>query len=195
MIILILVDDEDSAAYMFNSIFDEKYEIKYYYNKILELNIIDKKLISYNNKSLLLDDIFFNKDKYSFNSLIYKLQKEIKKISLPDDCLYKFDYFVNNYWLNEYLSGFKEIITIIIKSKYYSTIISELFNKKENEINFIQSDEFINYLFSKINIIPIFKEEVPFMDKFSLDIFLGGYDSESMNLNGSKEYRDKIDLY
>ena len=90
------------------------------------------------------------------------------------------------------MKEFKEMIKIIIKSNYYSTIISELFNKKKQEIDFIKTDEFIDYLISKINIIPIPKNIVPFLDKFSLDIFLGGYGSEFFEHFEKKAYYDLI---
>ena len=137
----------------------------------------------------------FNKEKYSFKSLIFCLKKEgLKKIFLTNELLYKYEYFLSEYYLNEYLSQFKEIIKSIIKSKYYSTIISELFNKKKREIDFIQNDEFIDYLISKINIIPISIYDVPFIDKFSLEIFLCGYDSLNINLRGANGYENKISL-
>ena len=46
----------------------------------------------------------------------------------------------------------------------------------------------------KINIIPISKDEIPFTDKFSLDIFLGGYDSEPINLKVPTKYTGKIEV-
>ena len=193
MIILIYVNCEETALYMYNSILNENEKVEYYYNKILELKLDFENLIAYDDNSIYIGDIRFNKEKYSFNSLIYCLQKNgIKKISLNNECLYRYNYFVNNYWINEYLSGFKEIIKIILQSKYYSNIISELFKKKKKEIDFIQKDEFIDYLISKINIIPISKDQVPFLDKFSLDIFIGGYGCETMNLYGTKSYGDQI---
>ena len=193
MIILIYVNCEETALYMYNSILNENEEVKYYYNKILELELDQENLIAYGDNSIYIENIPFNKEKYSFNSLIYCLQKNgLKKISLENECLYRYNYFINKYWINEYLSEFKKIIKIILQSKYYSNIISELFKKKKKEIDFIQKDEFINYLISKINIIPISKDEVPFLDKFSLDIFIGGYGCEPMNLYGTKSYGDQI---
>ena len=193
MIILIYVNCEETALYMYNSILNENEKVEYYYNKILELKLDFENLIAYDDNSIYIGDTRFNKENYSFNSLIYCLQKnDMKKISLNNECLYRYNYFVNNYWINEYLSGFKEIIKIILQSKYYSNIISELFKKKKKEIDFIQKDEFIDYLISKINIIPISKDQVPFLDKFSLDIFIGGYGCEPMNLYGTKSYGDQI---
>ena len=193
MIILIYVNCEETALYMYNSILNENEKVEYYYNKILELKLDFENLIAYDDNSIYIGDTRFNKENYSFNSLIYCLQKnDMKKISLNNECLYRYNYFVNNYWINEYLSGFKEIIKIILQSKYYSNIISELFKKKKKEIDFIQKDEFIDYLISKINIIPISKDQVPFLDKFSLDIFIGGYGCETMNLYGTKSYGDQI---
>ena len=193
MIILIKADCEETALYMYNSISNENEKVEYYCNKILELGLVNENLIAYDDNSIYIEYMTFNKKQYSFNSLIYCLQKNgVKKISLINECLYKYDYFLSEYWINEYFSKLEEIIKIILKSKYYSTIISELFKKKKKEIDFIQNDEFINYLILKINIIPISKDEVPFLDKFSLDIFIGGYGSESMNLNGTKSYRDQI---
>ena len=193
MIILIKADCDETALYMYNSILNESENVEYYYNKLWELKLANENLIAYDNNSIYIEDIPFNKKQYSFNSLIYCLQKNgIKKIKLNNEYLYKFDYFLREYWINEYFSEFKEMIKIILKSKYYSTIISELFKKKKKEIDFVQNDEFIDYLISKINIIPISKDEVPFLDEFSLDIFIGGYGCEPMNLNGTKSYSYQI---
>lgn len=195
MVILNLIDDEKTAVYLFNSILEEKYDTKYYYDEILKLKHVDKSLISYNENSIIIGETPFKKNIYSLNSLIYFLQKKnLKNISPTNEYLYKYDYFIKEYWINEYLPGLKEILTIIIKSKYYSTIISELFNKKENEIKYIQKEEFIDFLFSKINIIPIPIDEVPFLDKFSLDIFLGEYASQTMNLIGAKSFKEEIEI-
>ena len=193
MVILNLFDNEESAIYMLNSILDENYDTEYYYNQILELKHVDWNKISYNENSIFIEETPFKKDKYSFNSLIYFLQKNNLEDNLSNnEYLYKYDYLIKKYWINEYLPGLKEILTIIIKSKYYSTIISELFNKKENEINYIQSEEFVNFLFSKINIIPIPTVIVPFSDKLSLDIFLGEYFFQNMNLTGQESFIIKI---
>ena len=206
MIILILIDDEESAVYLFNSIFDDNNNTKYYYDEILKLKHVDKSLISYDENAIIIENIrfensvpikniIFEKDKFSFDSLIYFLQNEnLKNILLKIEYFYKYDYFIKEYWINEYLPGLKEILSIIIKSEYYSTIISELFNKKENEIKFIQKEEFINFLFSKINMIPIPIDEVPFLDKFSLDIFLGEYAFQTMNLTGAKSFQEEIEI-
>ena len=195
MIILILVKEKDYATYIFNSICDENNNTEYYFNKILQLKLVDEKIISYDKNNIYIQGMKFNREKYSFKSLIFCLKKEgLKKIFLTNELLYKYEYFLSEYYLNEYLSQFKKIIKSIIKSKYYSTIISELFNKKKREIDFIQKDEFIDYLISKINIIPISIYDVPFMDKFSLEIFLGGYDSLNINLRGANGYGNKISL-
>jgi len=195
MVILNLIDDEKTAVYLFNSILEEKYNTKYYYDEILNLKHVDKSLISYNENSIIIGETPFKKNIYSLNSLIYFLQKKnLKNISPTNEYLYKYDYFIKEYWINEYLPGLKEILTIIIKSKYYSTIISELFNKKENEIKYIQKEEFINFLLSKINIIPIPTQQVPFLDKFSLDIFLGEYAFQTMNLTGAKVFQEEIEI-
>jgi hypothetical protein len=195
MIILNLIDDEKTAVYLLNSILEENHNTEYYYNKILELKHVDKSLISYNKNSIIIGETKFKKNIYSLNSLIYFLQKKnLKNISPTNEYLYKYDYFIKEYWINEYLQGLKEILSIIIKSKYYSTIISELFNKKENEINYIQSEEFINFLFSKINIIPMPIYDLPLIDKLSLDIFLGGYGSYNMYLEGARGFKHQIEL-
>ena len=79
--------------------------------------------------------MIFNKELFSFNSLIYCLKtRGFENISVFDTHLYKYSFFLSEFWLNEYLKEFYEIIKIIIKSKYYSNIISELIhrNKKEN---------------------------------------------------------------
>ena len=193
MIILILVNDEEYASYMFNSICDENYNTEYYFNKIIQLKLVDKKIISYDKNNIYIQGMEFNEEKYSFASLINCLKKDgLKKISLTNELLYKYEYFLNEYYLNEYLLQFKEIIKAIIKSKYYSTILSELFNKNKKEIYFIQKDEFIDYLISKINIIPISIYDVPFSDKFSLEIFLGGYDSLYIDLREANGYGNEI---
>ena len=116
MLILILIENRDQAIYMYNSICDENKEVEYYYNKILELKLVDKNKISYDNNSLFINNSFYNKDIYSFESLIHCLKiRGINKIFLNNESLYKYDYFVNNYWITEYLNKFKEIIKIIIK--------------------------------------------------------------------------------
>ena len=189
MIILILIDSDYFANYMIRSIIDEKNTTEYYYKKIIKLKLVDEKNLSYNDNSLLIEDIPFNKNKYSFKAIIFYLKNNsFKKDLLNNELLYKYEYFLSNFWINEYLSEFKEIIKMIFKSQYYATIISKLLEKKEKEIKFIQNDGFIDYLISKINFIPINKRKVPFLDKFSLDIFLGGYGSEFINFIGLNEY-------
>ena len=206
MIILILIDDEESAVYLFNSILDDNYNTKYYYDEILKLKHVDKSLISYDENAIIIENIrfensipikniIFEKDKFSFDSLIYFLQTDSLEYVLSNyKFFFKYDYFIKEYWINKYLPGLKEILSIIIKSEYYSTIISELFNKKENEIKYIQKEEFIDFLFSKINIILIPIQQVPFLDKFSLDIFLGEYASQTMNLIGAKSFKEEIEI-
>ena len=103
-----------------------------------------------------------------------------------------FNYYLDKLWISNYINGFNELIEIIIKSKYFSSIISELFNKTKKEILFIQSDSFTKFLISKINFIPMSSKQIPFMDKFSLDIFLGGYDSNFIYDKGSNEYKEQI---
>ena len=190
MIILIRVDDQGAAYFMINSIYDEKRETKYYFSKIKE---IVNQNVSYTNDSITIEGVAFIKKRYSFESLLYCLTNEPKNIKLLyNDRLYKYDYFLENYCIIDYFNEFKELIKIFIKSKYFTNIILELFKKKKKEINYIQSDEFIELFLSKINIIPISKEKVPFLDKFSLDIFLGGYDSENIRYYGRELYKESI---
>ena len=192
---IILNYNDEPGVYMLNSILDENYDTEYYYNEILKLEHVDQNLISYSENYIRAEDMAFKKDKYSLNNLIYFLQtRDLEKILSNLIYFYKYDYFIKDYWLNEYLPKLKEILTIIIKSEYYSTIISELFKKRKNDINYIQSEEFINFLFSKINIIPMPIYDLPLIDKFSLDIFLGGYGSYNMYLEGARGFKGKIEL-
>ena len=87
----------------------------------------------------------------------------------------------------------KKLIRVIFKSKIYANILNELFKKSQFEIEFIQSDDFLQFLFSKINFIPISTYQIPFLDKLSLDIFLGGYDNYFINNNNSN-YKKKINI-
>ena len=132
---IILNYNEEPAVYMLNSILDENYNTEYYYNEILKLEHVDQNLISYSENYIRAEDMAFKKDKYSLNNLIYFLQtRDLEKILSNLIYFYKYDYFIKDYWLNEYLPKLKEILTIIIKSEYYSTIISELYSRKEKMI-------------------------------------------------------------
>ena len=89
MIILILVDDKELAYYMLCSISDENKETIYYYNIIK--TIIDKEIVVYNGKFLLLNKMIFDREQYSLNALIYSLKKYgLKNISLTNVNLYKY---------------------------------------------------------------------------------------------------------
>ena len=79
--------------------------------------------------------MIFDKSFYSFDSIIYYLEKYgLNNLSLDIPCLYKYDYFQSKNWMNKYMPEFKQMINIIIKSKYYSTLISELFNKNKKKL-------------------------------------------------------------
>ena len=54
-----------------NSIFKEKKEIKYYFDKIKE---IVNKNVKYNNNSITIEYMTFTKERYSFESLLYCLE-------------------------------------------------------------------------------------------------------------------------
>ena len=75
MIILIKADCEETALYMYNSISNENEKVEYYCNKILELGLVNENLIAYDDNSIYIEYMTFNKKQYSFNSLIYCLQK------------------------------------------------------------------------------------------------------------------------
>ena len=178
MIILIKINNKDIAYFMLNSIYNETENKEYYFNLIKEIEK-DKNV---RDNSISLGHYFVqNNNIYSPKNIVYSLKKYSSLLTLSLDYLYKYDQFLKNYFLTIYLDEFRKIIKEIFKSKYYETIIKELFQKKQREIDFIQSNEFIDYLLSKINIIPASKETIPFLDKFSLDIYLGGYDTEDLN--------------
>ena len=56
MIILIYVNCEETALYMYNSILNENEKVEYYYNKILELKLDFENLIAYDDNSIYIGD-------------------------------------------------------------------------------------------------------------------------------------------
>ena len=188
MLILIKADNEVYANYMINSIFSEKENI----NECLEemKNFVSN--ITYNEieETVFINEIPLKKKFYSFKSILSYI-KEFPVYSLYNDYLYNYEYFLESYWINSFYENLKQLIGVIFKSKIYANILYELFKKSQFEIEFIQSDDFIQFLFSKINFIPISTYQIPFLDKLSLDIFLGGYDNYFINNNNSN-YKKKI---
>ena len=188
MLILIKADNEEDANYMINSIFSEKENI----NECLEemKNFVSN--ITYNKigETLFINEIPIKKKFYSFKSILSYI-KEFPVYSLYNDYLYNYEYFLESYWINSIYENLKQLIRVIFKSKIYANILNELFKKSQFEIDFIQSDDFIQFLLSKINFIPISTYQIPFLDKLSLDIFLGGYDNYLINNNNSN-YKTKI---
>ena len=188
MLILIKADNEEDANYMINSIFSEKENIKECFEEM-------KKFISnisYNEieETIFINEIPIKKKFFSFKSILSYI-KEFPVYSLYNDYLYNYEYFLESYWINSIYENLKQLIRVIFKSKIYANILNELFKKSQFEIEFIQSDDFIQFLLSKINFIPISTYQIPFLDKLSLDIFLGGYDNYLINNNNSN-YKTKI---
>ena len=191
MLILIKADNEEDANYMINSIFSEKENIK----ECLEEMKKYVSNISYNEieETICINEIPIKKKFYSFKSILSYIKEESPVYSFYGDYLYNYEYFLKSYWINSFYENFKQLIRVIFKSKIYANILNELFKKSQFEIEFIQSDDFIQFLFSKINFIPISTYQIPFLDKLSLDIFLGGYDNyEIYNNNSNSNYETKI---
>ena len=135
MIILIRVNDPNIAYYMLNSIINnEKGDINYYYNEMKK--ILDKINIpiSFNkveNSIIINKSIVYCKEYHSFESILYYLKNQ-KKIKITDnECFYKYNYFLKNYFINEYFDKMKQLIKIIFKSLYFANLISDLFKKKK----------------------------------------------------------------
>ena len=189
MLILIKADNEVDANYMINSIFSEKENI----NECLEEMKKFVSNITYNEtgETLFINEIPIKKKFYSFKSILSYIKEESPVCSVYGDYLYNYEYFLESYWINLFYENFKQLIRVIFKSKIYANILNELFKKSQFEIDFIQSDDFIQFLFSKINFIPISTYQIPFLDKLSLDIFLGGYDNYSI-YNNNSNYQTKI---
>ncbi len=189
MLILIKVDNEVDANYMINSIFSEKENIK----ECLEEMKKFVSNISYNEieKTVYINEIPIKKKFYSFKSILSYLKQKLPFYYFYGDYLYNYEYFLESYWINSIYENLKKLIGVIFKSKIYANILNELFKKSQFEIDFIQSDDFIQFLFSKINFIPISTNQIPFLDKLSLDIFLGGYDNYLINNNNSN-YKEMI---
>ena len=189
MLILIKADNEEDANYMINSIFSEKENI----NECLEemKNFISNITYNKSGETLFINEIPIKKKFYSFKSILSYIKEESPVCSFYGDYLYNYEYFLESYWINLFYENFKQLIRVIFKSKIYANILNELFKKSQFEIEFIQSDDFIQFLFSKINFIPISTYQIPFLDKLSLDIFLGGYDDYSI-YNNNSNYKTKI---
>ena len=133
MIILILVDDEYIAYYMLNSIYDEKENLFFYYNKIKKM-VGEKYKIFFNEKddSISLDNISFSKKNFSFKSIIFLLEKiSMKNPNSNEQFLYKYEYYLEKNCILKHLDEFHQIIKKIFKSNYFATIISELFKKEQ----------------------------------------------------------------
>ena len=189
MLILIKADNEEDANYMINSIFSEKENIK----ECLEEMKKFVSNISYNEieETVYINKIPIKKKFYSFKSILSYIKPKFHVCSFYGDYLYNYEYFLESYWINSIYENLKQLIRVIFKSKIYANILNELFKKSQFEIEFIQSDDFIQFLFSKINFIPISTYQIPFLDKLSLDIFLGGYDNYLIN-NNISNYKTKI---
>ena len=189
MLVLIKADSEVYANYMINSIFSEKENI----NECLEemKNFVSNVTYNKTGETLFINEIAIKKKFYSFKSILSYIKEESPVYSVYGDYLYNYEYFLESYWINFFYENLKQLIRVIFKSKIYANILNELFKKSQFEIDFIQSDDFIQFLFSKINFIPISTYQIPFLDKLSLDIFLGGYDNYLINNNNSN-YQTKI---